>query len=53
MGLLLISTARKVWDFDILRGIAPSRLDEISSERYKKKREFSVHSPAKFESGAM
>ena len=48
------STARKVWDFDFLRGLlAPGRLDGFSIEKNEKKRESFGHSPTKFESGAM
>ena len=48
--MLRISTTRKVWDFDFLRGLAPGPLDELSIE--KESESFS-HSPGKFEGGAM
>ena len=48
-----ILTARKVWDFDFLRGLALGRLDGFLIEKYEKKRESFGHSPAKFESVAM
>jgi len=51
--LLRIPVARILWDFDFLRGLAPSRLDRFLIGRYEKKREsFDFHA-AKFESGAM
>ena len=55
MNLVTYSTARKVWDFDLLRGlaIAPGRLAGFSIEEYEKKRESFGQSPSKFESGAM
>ena len=34
--LLRIPVARKLWDFDFLRGLAPGRLDGFSIGRYEK-----------------
>ena len=51
--LLRITVARKLLDFDFLRGLAPGRLDGFSIERYEKNRgSFDLYA-AKFESGAM
>ena len=50
---LRIPVARILWDFDFLRGLAPSRLDGFSIGRYEKNREFLDLYAAKFESGAM
>ena len=51
--LLRIPTARILWDFDFLRGLAPGRLDGFSIERYEENREsFNLYA-AKLESGAM
>ena len=47
------TVARKLLDFDFLRGIAPGRLDGFSIERSEKNRgSFELYA-AKFESGAM
>ena len=51
--LLRISVARKLWDFDFLRGLALGRLDGFSIGRYEKNPEsFDVYA-VKCESGAM
>ena len=51
--LLRIILARKLLDFDFLRGLAPGGLDGFSIERYEKNRgSFDLYA-AKFESGAM
>ena len=50
---LRITVARKLLDFDFLRGLAPGRLDGFSIERYEKNcGSFDLYA-AKFESGAM
>ena len=50
---LRITVARKLLDFDFLRGLAPGRLDGFSIGRYEKNRgSFDLYA-AKFERGAM
>ena len=50
---LRITVARKLSDFDFLRGPAPGRLDGFSIGRYEKNRgSFDLYA-AKFESGAV
>ena len=48
-----MTVARKLLDFDFLRGLPPGRLDGFSIERYEKNRGSFVLYAAKFESGAM
>ena len=51
--MLRIPTARILWDFNLLRGLAPDILDGFSIGRYEEKREVFDLFAAKFESGAM
>ena len=50
---LRMTLARKLLDFDFLRGLAPGRLDGFSIERYEKNRGYFDLYAAKFESGVM
>ena len=50
---LRITLARKLLDFDFLRGLAPGRLDRFSIGRYEKNRGSFDLNAAKFESEAM
>ena len=50
---LRITVARKLLDFDFLRGLAPGRLDGFSIGRYEKNRGSFDLNAAKFESEAM
>ena len=50
---LRIPTARILWDFDFLQGLAPDRLDGFSIGRYEEKRECFDLNAAKFENEAM